>query len=91
MPNNRFNFSEAEKGGGGIAYITINNEDTAQIKCDNVILGLESYSNEESLTGTNKRVYRIGDCKSPGNIMDAIADAYEVVKEITEVRDTILR
>ncbi len=83
--------AKLKKVGGGIAYITINNEDTAQIKCDNVILGLESYSNEESLTGTNKRVYRIGDCKSPGNIMDAIADAYEVVKEITEVRDTILR
>lgn len=73
-----------EKVERGIAYITINREDKVQIKCDNVILGLERHSDGEGLIGINKSVYRIGDCKSPGNIMDAIADAYEAVKEITK-------
>lgn len=83
--------SKLEKAERGTAYIIINNEDKVKIKCDN-ILGLEGYSNGDVLTGTNKSVYRIGGCKSPGgSIMEAIADAYETVKEITEVKGADLR
>lgn len=74
--------AKLEKVDGGIAQVIINNEDKVQIECDNVIMGLKSDTDKEGLAGIGKSVYWIGDCKSPGNIMDAIADAYETVKEI---------
>lgn len=74
--------AKLEKADGGMAHVIINNEEKVQIKCNNVIIGLKSSTDKEGLARTEKNVYRIGDCKSPGNIMDAIADAYEAVKEI---------
>ncbi len=62
-----------------------NNSETAEIEADTVVMAVGLRSNVElfrSLVGKFVRIYPLGDCREPKNIMNAIWDAYEVARTI---------
>jgi 2-enoate reductase len=67
------------------AVVTNESSDTRQIKAETVVLasGLESDNAlYKELTGRVARLYSIGDCREPRNIMGAVWDAYELGRTI---------
>ena len=58
---------------------------TETLEADNIVLELpvqEDLSLYDKLKGSAKEVYAIGSCTNPGLIVNAIADAYEVTRNI---------
>ena len=55
------------------------------IKADTVVLAMGMTPNRllaDRLYNEIDRVYRIGDCREPRNIMNAVWDAYEIARYI---------
>lgn len=59
--------------------------ETTKIKADTVVTAVGLKPNNElfrSLSGSFTRIFVLGDCREPNNIMNAIWDAYEVARAV---------
>jgi 2-enoate reductase len=59
--------------------------DKSRIEADTVVLSTGMIPDTHlisQLDNTLERVYRIGDCREPGNVMNAVWDAYEIARII---------
>jgi 2-enoate reductase len=55
------------------------------LRADTVVLAMGMVSNTtlaDEITPIQGRVYRIGDCRTPRNVMNAVWDAYEIARHI---------
>lgn len=56
-----------------------------QVAVDSVVLAMGMTSNcllADQISGEVNKIYRIGDCREPRNVMNAVWDAYEIARYI---------
>ena len=78
-------FKVVNIGTDAVVAENIENNNSFKIKCDIVVnaTGFEvPYDELKSLTDIYKNSYIIGDCYRPGNLFNAVTQAYEVAKKV---------
>lgn len=78
-------FKVVNIGTDAVVAENIENNNSFKIKCDIVVnaSGFEvPYDELKSLTDIYKNSYIIGDCYRPGNLFNAVTQAYEVAKKV---------